>query len=110
QRLAADRAKLELAYFENRFRDIISLMTTKPSTFEAQVANVGLTRARGLEATAQVAPVRIVHARAGYTLLASKILESATPDDPVFGLGKPTFRRPKHSGFAGAALQWNRLT
>ena len=110
QRLAADRAKVELAYFDNRFRNIISLMTTNPSTFEAQFANVGLTRARGLEATAHVAPMAAVHARAGYTWLASKILESASPDDPLFGLGKQAFRRPKHSGFAGATLQWNRVT
>jgi outer membrane receptor protein involved in Fe transport len=110
QRLAHDRAKLELTYFDNRFRDIISLITTNPATFEAQYQNVGLTRARGLEAGVEVAPVAALKARAGYTFLDSKILESASPADPVFGLGQPAFRRPRHSGFAGVALNWSRLT
>jgi vitamin B12 transporter len=110
QRVAHDRAKVELTYFDNRFRDIISLVTTNPATFEAQYANVGLTRARGLEAGVEVAPIAALKARAGYTLLDSKILESATPADPVFGLGEPAFRRPRHSGFAGVALTWSRLT
>jgi outer membrane receptor protein involved in Fe transport len=110
QRVAVDRAKLELTYFDNRFRNIISLVTTNPSTFEAQFSNIGLTRARGLEAEAQAAPVAAVRVRAGYTLLDSKIVESASPNDIVFGLGKPAFRRPRHSGFAGITLSWKRAT
>ena len=47
QRVAHDRAKFELTYFHNRFSDIISLVTTNPSTFEGQFFNVGVTRARG---------------------------------------------------------------
>src|SRR5206468_3149879 len=43
QRVANDRAKFELTYFDNRYRDIISLVTTNPSTFEAQFSNIGLT-------------------------------------------------------------------
>ena len=110
QRLANDRAKLELTYFDNRYRDIIALVTTNPSTFEAQFSNIGLTRARGFEADAQVAPTAAVRARAGYTLLDSRILESASPADTLFGLGKPAFRRPKHSGTAGVTLLWKRAT
>jgi vitamin B12 transporter len=109
QRVANDRAKLELTYFDNRYRDIISLITTNPSTFEAQFSNIGLTRARGIEAGAQVAPIAAVRAHAGYTLLDSKILESASPTDTLFGLGKPAFRRPRHSGSAGITLLWKRV-
>src|SRR5204863_5045156 len=98
QRLANDRAKLELTYFDNRYRDIISLITTNPSTFEAQFSNIGLTRARGIEVGALVAPLAVVRAHADYTLLDSKILESASPTDTLFGLGSPAFRRPRHSG------------
>jgi len=110
QRVARDRAKLELSWFDNRFRDVITLVTTNPSTFEAQYSNVGLTRARGLEAGLQVRPVAAVHVRAGYTLLDSKILESASPNDTLFGLGREAFRRPRHSGYAGVTLIWNRAT
>jgi outer membrane cobalamin receptor len=110
QRFAHDRAKIELTFFHNRFRDVISLVTTNPSTFEAQYANVGLTRARGVEAGVRVSPVTAVHVRAGYTLLDSKILASERPDDVLFGLGKQAFRRPRHSGFAGVSLNWKRAT
>jgi vitamin B12 transporter len=110
QRFAADRAKVELTYFDNRYRDIIALMTTNPSTYEAQYENIGLTRARGIELGAQAAPARYLQVRGGYTLLDSKILESATPDDEVFGIGHEAFHRPRHSGYAGATVIWNRLT
>jgi vitamin B12 transporter len=110
QRFAHDRAKIELTYFHNRFRDIITLLTTNPSTFEAQYANVGLTRARGLEAGVQVRPSAAVYLRGGYTLLDSKILESERPNDVLFGLGKQAFRRPRHSGFGGVSLNWKRAT
>ena len=110
QRLAHDRAKFELTYFDNRFRDIISLVTTDPSTFAGQYFNVGLTRARGLEAGVEVAPVAAVRARGGYTLLDSKILESASPAHPLFGLGREAFRRPRHSGFAGVMVTWQRVS
>lgn len=109
QRVARDRAKFELTYFHNRFRDIISLLTTNPSTFEGRFFNVGVTRARGLEAGVEVAPVAAIRARGGYTLLDSKIVESASPTHPLFGLGKQAFRRPRHSGFAGITLGWNRV-
>jgi outer membrane receptor protein involved in Fe transport len=110
QRFAHNRAKLELTYFHNRFDDVISLVTTNPSTFESQYANVGLTRARGLEAGVQARPVAAVHVRAGYTLLDSKILASERPNDVLFGLGRQAFRRPRHSGFAGVGVNWKRAT
>jgi vitamin B12 transporter len=110
QRFAHDRAKIELTYFHNRFDNVITVVTTNPSTFEGEYANVGLTRARGLEAGVQVRPVAAVHVRAGYTLLDSKILESERPDDVLFGLGKQAFRRPRHSGFAGVGVNWKRAS
>jgi len=109
QRAARDRAKVEVTYFDNRFRDIITVVTTNPSTFEGQYANVGLTLARGLETVVQVAPPGPVVLRGGYTLLDSEILESASPTHPLFGLGQQAFRRPRHSGSAGVAFSWKRV-
>lgn len=109
QRVAHDRAKFELTYFHNRFRDIISLVTTNPSTFEAQYFNIGVTRAQGLEASVEVAPTAAIRAQGGYTLLDSKIVESAQPTHPLFGLGKQAFHRPRHSGFLGLTLNWKRV-
>ena len=110
QRIAHDRAKFELTYFHNRFSDIISLVTTNPSTFEGQFFNIGVTRARGLEAGVEVAPTAAIRAHGGYTLLDSKIVESAQPTHPLFGLGKQAFHRPRNSGFAGVAVSWKRVT
>jgi outer membrane cobalamin receptor len=109
QRFASDRAKVELTYFHNQFRDVITLIAD-PATFEGQYENVGVTRARGLEAAVQIRPGDAVHLHAAYTLLDSKVLESERPDDALFGLGKPLFRRPRHSGTAGVTINWRRIS
>jgi outer membrane cobalamin receptor len=120
QRLAADRAQLDVVWFDGRYRDIIALVTTNPATFESQYQNVGLTRARGVElgfrgalvsAPDQAAGSRLpdVQIRGGYTFVDSEVLESARPADPIFGVGQSAFWRPRHSGYAGVAVRWKRL-
>jgi outer membrane cobalamin receptor len=110
QRFAADRAKVELTYFNNRFSDVIQLMTTNPVTFEGKYFNTGVTRGRGIELTAEVAPAKFLRARAGYTMLDGRVVESAVPGDTVFGLGHELFRRPRNSGSIGATVVWQRVT
>ena len=110
QRFAADRAKVELTYFDNRFSDVIQSITTNPATFEAKYFNTGVTRGRGIEVTAEAAPAPFLRARAGYTMLDGKVVESAVPGDTVFGLGHELFRRPRHSGSVGATITWRRIT
>jgi vitamin B12 transporter len=108
QRLAGNRAKIEVAWFANRFSDIISVRTN-PATFEAQYFNVGVTRARGLELGVQAAPAPALRVRAGYTWLASRIVATTAPGNPLFARGQWAFRRPRHSGTVGATLQWKRV-
>jgi outer membrane cobalamin receptor len=110
QRFAADRAKVGVTYFNNRFSDVIQLITTNPATYEGKYFNTGVTRGRGIELTADAAPVRFVRARAGYTMLDGKVVESAVPGDTVFGLGHALFRRPRNSGSVGATIVWQRIT
>ena len=110
QRFAADRAKVELTYFDNRFTDVIQLITTNPATFEGQYFNTGVTRGRGLEFGLEVAPTPALRARASYTLLDGKVLESAVPNDRVFRLGNTLFRRPRHSGSGGVTINLSRMT
>jgi outer membrane receptor protein involved in Fe transport len=43
QRLAGDRVRVELTWFDNRYRNLISTRTTNPATFEAAFFNIGLT-------------------------------------------------------------------
>ncbi len=110
QRLGGDRAKIDAAWFDNRFADRISTRTTNPATFEAQYFNIGLSRARGAELSTEVVPTERIRVRAGYTLLASKVIESTAPNNVVLQAGNWMFRRPRHSGFVGAGWTWQRLS
>jgi vitamin B12 transporter len=104
QRLARDRVRFDLTWFDNRYRDIISTRTLSFDPFTAQYFNIGLTRARGAELSGDVALVAGLRAKAGYTFTDSEILES-TSDSSVFEAGNWAFRRPRHAGFADVA--WN---
>jgi vitamin B12 transporter len=109
QRFAGDRGKVDLTWFDNRFRDIISLRTN-PLTFEAQYFNVGETHARGMELGVEAALHPAVRTRGSYTLLDSSIVETTSPENVLFAPGRWAFRRPRHSGSVGATIQAARLT
>src|SRR5439155_5220405 len=106
QRFAGDRLRVEATWFDNGFRNLISTRTTNPATFEAQYFNIGLTRARGAEIAADLAPAPALRVRGGYTFLDSEIVDSTSPSSVVLQPGQWLFRRPRHSGFFGAS--WNR--
>jgi outer membrane cobalamin receptor len=110
QRLASDRAKLALTWFDNRYDNLISTRTTNPRTFEAQYFNIGLTTARGAEFTVDISVNSSMHARGGYTWLDSEIVESTAPSSVIFQPGQALFRRPRHSGFAEMGWTHNRVT
>jgi vitamin B12 transporter len=110
QRFWHDRAKAEITWFDNRYRNIISTRTVSFSPFVSQYFNIGLTRARGMELNADVAPGAGLRGRAGYTFLASRILESTSPLNPVFRPGQWLSRRPRHSGYAQISGTWSSLT
>lgn len=110
QRFAGDRARVDVAYFDNRFRDLIWTETTDFATFAGQYFNlVGLSRARGLEFTIDVAPIAAVQASAGYSLVDSEILES-NASTVVFQEGNWAFRRPRHSGYVRTQVVWRQLS
>lgn len=90
---------VEATWFANRFRNIISTRTVSFNPFTLEFFNIGVTTARGMEITGELARYSPITVRAGYTLLASEIVESAAADNPVFGIGRALFRRPRHSGF-----------
>jgi vitamin B12 transporter len=109
QRLGSDRARIEATWFDNTYRNLISTRTTNPATFAAQYFNIGLTKARGAELTVDVAPARALRGRAGYTFLASEVVDSTSPSSAVFKPGQYLFRRPRHSAFVGATWTWDRI-
>jgi outer membrane cobalamin receptor len=110
QRLANDRAKIAVAVFGNRFRNLISTRTTSTNPFMSQYFNIGLTRANGFELSGDVAPAKMIRGRAGYTLLASEVVESTSPTSAVLKVGQSLFRRPRHSGFVGVTLRDGRVS
>jgi vitamin B12 transporter len=103
QRLLGGRVKIELTGFYGRYENIISTRTLSFSPFRAQYFNVGLTHARGTELAVDVAPVRDLTISGGHTFLASEVTRSTAPTNAVFAEGRWLFRRPRHSGFVGAA-------
>jgi len=104
QRLVHDRIKMELTWFDNHYRDIISTRTLSFNPFRSQYFNIGEAKARGVEITTEVAPVSGLRARAGYTLTASEVTDSEADSSTVFSVGHWLFRRPRHSGFT--ELSW----
>jgi vitamin B12 transporter len=102
QRFAADRVRVDVTWFDNRYRNIIGLQTLDPVAFTSQYFNIGLTRARGAELNGDVAIVHGFHAKSGYTFDDSSIVDS-TSSSPVFQPGNWAFRRPRHSGFVDLA-------
>jgi vitamin B12 transporter len=109
QRFLNDRAKVEVTWFANRFRNIISTRTVSFNPFRSQYFNIGLTRARGAELAVDLAPTSEVRITTGYTLLASEIVDSTSPSNPVFQPGQWLFRRPRHSGFTSMTWQRDRI-
>ena len=108
QRLAGDRVKLDATWFDNRYRNIIGLRST--GGYNSEYFNIGLTRARGAELGAELAPISALRVRVGYTFVDSAIVESTSEFSPVFAVGQWAFRRPRHSGFMQVAWTWQRLS
>jgi vitamin B12 transporter len=101
QRLASDRVRVNFAWFDNRYENVISLRTD-PVTFQSQYFNIGLTTARGAELSADVVLVSGFRAKGGYTFVDSEIVKS-TSTSAAFRVGNWGFRRPRHSGFVNVA-------
>jgi len=104
QYFADGHGMLELTFFESRYRDQISFITTNYSTFEGTYVNLGKTRAGGVETGIRRELGSSWDLAGGYTYLDSRVLESAITWDPAFAAGQQLFRRPKHSGYA--ELRW----
>ena len=111
QRLWNDKAKVEVNWFDNRFRDEIVFQTlTFSPVFTGTFINLNKTKAKGAELVVETAPLHGLKVTANYTYLDSRVVETDTPDDPVFGTGKPLLRRPRHTGSLAVLWGWRKLT
>jgi vitamin B12 transporter len=110
QRIWNDRAKVEINWFDNRFRDLVEFETTSFVTFDGTFFNVNAAKANGAEIIVETTPVAGLRITASYTYLNTLITQSSTPTDSIFGVGQGLLRRPRHSGSLGAIWKWRKLT
>jgi len=110
QRLWSDRAKVEINWFDNRFRDLVEFDVTNFSTFAATFINVNAAKANGAEVIFETAPTAGLKLTAAYTYLNTLITQSSTPAGSIFAAGQGLQRRPRHSGSLGALWNWRKLT
>jgi outer membrane receptor protein involved in Fe transport len=113
QRFWADRAALEVTYFYNRFKDQIVVLggsLANLSTFTS--ANLGNSKADGLELALHFEPTRSLQVVGEYTRLDTAILALNGTDLTVspFRVGQPLIRRPKNTGFYNITWRHHQLT
>ena len=109
QRMLRDRAVFDLTYFYNRFKDQIEVLggsLTNLSTFTS--ANLGNSRAEGLEASFHMRPSPAWSFEGSYSFVPTSILALDGTSEALapFQVGQPLLRRPKNFGFY--ALSWSR--
>lgn len=104
QDLLSRRARLELTYFDGRFRDQIEFIFD-PVTFGpvklpdgtlTNFVNVDRASARGIELVATARPVRQLQVMGSYTFVRSRLDEALDTNNQEVGLS--LIRRPRHSG------------
>ena len=97
QSFAAGKYAVSATYFHNLFRNKIDF-ALDPCFCQGQYVNVNRELAHGAELEFHARLTSRLAATAGYTYLASQILEAPFAFDPLLAAGRPLLRRPKHSG------------
>jgi vitamin B12 transporter len=109
QRGFRDRLRVEATWFHHDYRDQIAYKIVSFTPFHGTYENLGRTRGRGLELAADAAPSRHLSLGGQYTLLDGEILVS-TSSNPLYAVGEPLLRRPKHQGSFWATTHYGRLS
>jgi vitamin B12 transporter len=110
QRLFGSRVKLDATVFHHQYRDQINYQVVDPSTFQGTFVNVGESRARGLELSAEAAPRANLRLFAQYTLLDGVVQVSGDAFNPVYAAGRTLLRRPRHQGSLSASVGGPRVS
>ncbi|MCI0355245.1 MAG: TonB-dependent receptor [Acidobacteria bacterium] len=106
QRFWRDRAKIEVNWFDNIFRELIAFQAISFNPFLGSFFNVARSEAQGAELLLEIAPLTSLRVRSAYTYLDGQVVRSASPFNPVFQEGQELFRRPRHSG--SLQVMWDR--
>ena len=111
QRFAYDRVRVEATYFANHFDDLINTGPFDPVTSSSRYLNIGETRARGVELSADAVAPGGLEVRGYYVWQDSKVINSVSSSgSPIFTKGRELYRRPRHSGSIQGQLTRNRLS
>ncbi len=106
-------AKVGVNFFADRYYDIVSfefLPATPTCTFgTGTYFNTDLARARGVNLTAEIMPVRWLRVLGNYTHDDSRVVKSPNASDPALFAGNHLFRRPVDSGSASLVASWRRI-
>jgi vitamin B12 transporter len=107
QTLDGARVRLGATVFDQRFRDLIDYTGAPPSPSDPNYFNIAAATARGLELSADAAPVDALELRAGYTLLRTRVVTAGFDPGPGALLAQDSalLRRPAHAGFAALRYQ-----
>jgi vitamin B12 transporter len=109
QRLSRDRLRFEATLFQHDYLDQIAYQALSFTPFRASFENLGRTRGRGMELVVEAAPRDRLRLYAQYTLLDGEVLLS-TSSSPLYAVGQPLLRRPRHQGSLTASLAGRRVS
>lgn len=105
QKLASDRVRVTADYFDSRFHNIVSFLSTEAPAEcllgSGTFFNTDLARARGGNFSGEARITRWLNASANYTYDATQTLTGPTSPadvDPNYLPGSPLLRRPLNSG------------
>jgi len=110
QRLFRDRGKVDVVWFDNRFDRQISTRTISFSPYTAQYFNVGRTRARGAEISAELVPTQALRLFGSYTFTGSRIIDASSEFSDILAAGQWALRRPRHAAQVLAGWERGRLS
>jgi len=103
-----ERGGIAVAYFNQRFRDLIEYNPAPPAG-QPNYFNVDGAVADGIEIEATGAFSRVVSGSLRYTYLHMRVVESGAPGDPdgLFVPGKSLIRRPAHTLAPQIVAAWS---
>jgi len=103
-----ERGGIAVAYFNQRFRDLIEYNPAPPAG-QPNYFNVDGAVADGIEIEAAGAFSRVVSGSLRYTYLHTRVVESGAPGDPdgLFVPGKSLIRRPAHTLAPQIVAAWS---
>ena len=110
QRLASGRVRAEATLFHHTYLDQIAYFIESYDPFLGTYENLGKTRARGAELSLEAAPLHGLRMSADYTYLDGRVVVSADQTTPIYAVGRPLLRRPKHQASFRAEGEVGRLS